>query len=1427
MYSLGHAPLIRLTTFIIFLYTSLVFADPGLPYEQLPGQMQIEQSDKYRVPQVEFQTEPYFGATLLKEIDYRGEGQFPLEFARYNASPKRVMAEDCDYRAAMGIEWTHSYSSCLINHLGYGGSSSNLSTISVCTMGVCTLFGETLKPRSKDVRDTLIKNGSINGTTYRWVYMHFKSGIREAYDAKERLVARFDRSGIEHRVNYQAANSKVVSEVIHMPSGRRLIFQYNKGILASVTDPAGQVYTYSLKWITPDTVTFPAAVPAAAQLVRTYEEAELDCSYNGSIVSYYNTYLKTVTEAGQTLISTAFAWPCNSNKNPSYYKITRAGHNAKNLIQNRSYVIYSSPEKYKLTEQFADTDTANYKSFVNYRSFKNVNPSGNQIFRSSAVSARCDGCDSDYEGYTYNKSGDLLSRIDFLGHVTQFTNDSRGLPLTEVEAYGTQEARTTTRTWDTRFPLKTSEIRGEVAKEWRYNDRGHLVKEIVRPATEALVNDSCFAGSKTCHQTDYSYSYDPSTQVILQTVKTGPRLENGSTVTDYRSSGDLWKITDALNHTTTEVISTNEHGQITEQVDINGVHTVTAYNALRQPKSVSVGNDVTSYDYYTDGRLKTLTRPDNSQLSYTYTPAGSVKTVSRVHDGITETVEYQRDSRGKILQTLVSQSDDVQQTWTQTFDEKGLSATEADGSRSWSKALSYNANNLLERSCLSEEICELTAYDALEQVSDRSRAVVSDGALGPQIPLFSLDYDAAGRVDKVTDPLGLATALNNTEISKRSLESSPDFGNRQADYDLAGNATGRQDSDGNRANRSYDALDRLTRSDYSDGTVLTQIWDTPIAGDESHAANYSGRLSRRSRQNATATVTDDFQYNARGDIVATAQWIDNAGLTTTAGYGPDSRLDALTYPGGLALQYGYGNDGRIREVKALLGNTVLTLAYDIRYQPLLGRLRNLTFGNGLSYWRDRDAGGRLSAIRLLKPDQTLVYKNNVRYDVRSRVSGYGEYDFGYDDLDHLAQQTNVKSRQYSVLAHDNNGNLTRLENYDGNGALLRRNTLSYSDNRLSRETVTPTGSTFDYGYDLSGFVTGNGGYGYRYDAARTLTACSTATDTETYLYDGARRRVYKSNAAGQTRFVYDSADHLIYERSGNGSARNYVWLGDIPLAVIDQHSDGSLAAMYYIETDFANTPRYLRRASGDLDKAVWHWPLAPYGDTPALEDPDGDGGKVTFNLRYPGQYYDSFSGLHYNHTRYYSPRTGRYLQPDLIGLDGGTNVYTYANGNPVHYTDPTGTIWDFVDVGFFAQSLFNFFQQPSIDNAINAVLDGVGLLPGVPALGTIRQVGQATDKASDTVKITQLVTKPSLSAHKEALAKVHKEVGKQPKGEPGKFGSPQAGTAKKGYRLDPPHDGVAKGDAESKFHINWWDYSNGKKGNGGRNGAVSIEDYEN
>jgi len=107
----------------------------------------------------------------------------------------------------------------------------------------------------------------------------------------------------------------------------------------------------------------------------------------------------------------------------------------------------------------------------------------------------------------------------------------------------------------------------------------------------------------------------------------------------------------------------------------------------------------------------------------------------------------------------------------------------------------------------------------------------------------------------------------------------------------------------------------------------------------------------------------------------------------------------------------------------------------------------------------------------------------------------------------------------------------------------------------------------------------------------------------------------------------------------------------------------------YVHTDHLGTPRAVTDTTGTV---IWRWDSRPFGDSPANEDPDGDGIGFTLNLRFPGQYYDAESGLHYNYFRDYDPSTGRYMESDPIGLRGGLNTYLYAKANALGFTDSRG-----------------------------------------------------------------------------------------------------------------------------------------------------------
>jgi RHS repeat-associated protein len=102
-------------------------------------------------------------------------------------------------------------------------------------------------------------------------------------------------------------------------------------------------------------------------------------------------------------------------------------------------------------------------------------------------------------------------------------------------------------------------------------------------------------------------------------------------------------------------------------------------------------------------------------------------------------------------------------------------------------------------------------------------------------------------------------------------------------------------------------------------------------------------------------------------------------------------------------------------------------------------------------------------------------------------------------------------------------------------------------------------------------------------------------------------------------------------------------------------------------------------------QAAWQWAYSAFGEEKptiasnrfANTDLNQSFGTtsvaaVTFNLRYPGQYFDQESGLHYNYHRSYSAAVGRYTQSDPIGLDGGWNRFGYAEQNPFVFVDPLG-----------------------------------------------------------------------------------------------------------------------------------------------------------
>jgi RHS repeat-associated protein len=104
--------------------------------------------------------------------------------------------------------------------------------------------------------------------------------------------------------------------------------------------------------------------------------------------------------------------------------------------------------------------------------------------------------------------------------------------------------------------------------------------------------------------------------------------------------------------------------------------------------------------------------------------------------------------------------------------------------------------------------------------------------------------------------------------------------------------------------------------------------------------------------------------------------------------------------------------------------------------------------------------------------------------------------------------------------------------------------------------------------------------------------------------------------------------------------------------------------VYYYLNDQLGTPQLMVDSTGTV---VWEARYRPFGEAQVHAK-----STVANNFRFPGQYYDQETGLHYNYRRDYHPGSGRYVEPDPIGLRGGLNLFAYGGNSPLNFDDPSG-----------------------------------------------------------------------------------------------------------------------------------------------------------
>ncbi|MBI5591469.1 MAG: RHS domain-containing protein, partial [Deltaproteobacteria bacterium] len=382
----------------------------------------------------------------------------------------------------------------------------------------------------------------------------------------------------------------------------------------------------------------------------------------------------------------------------------------------------------------------------------------------------------------------------------------------------------------------------------------------------------------------------------------------------------------------------------------------------------------------------------------------------------------------------------------------------------------------------------------------------------------------------------------------------------------------------------------------------------------------------------------------------------NVLFTYDQGSNAIGHLSRIQDPEG-TVSFAYDNKGRIATETRVIGTTSHSIGYS--WDATTGDLAGMTYPSGLSLAYARDASGQVSSISLngtpLVSSVSHLPFGPFKTAALGSVSLTRDYDQRYN-----ATRITAGGFDYAYT-RDAGGHVISIANIQTPTATSQ--TTDYSYNSTNNQLTGTTGATpKTYTYDANGNIVSDGINTFVYDGLNRMIRVENQGGTvAAYGYDSSNRRIRKTIGTTTIHYLYDLNSRLIAETLLDGTVlREYIYLDGEPIALREYQTN---PGTYYFINDHLGTPKQLVTATATI---AWQAAYLPFGKAQIQLE------TVKNNLRFPGQYFDEETGLHYNWHRFYDPETGRYISADPIGLDGGMNLYAYVLNNPVNLIDPSG-----------------------------------------------------------------------------------------------------------------------------------------------------------